>query len=167
MVEASFHYFGWVVISMNKGSSREGFGLHIKKALRGVKVEVTHGGSMSRLMGFLFNEHIFPVCKLEINKGQIIFPWRLRGRPRERVKDIMQNVRHNAYYEDPFAKKSGIKTSDKLAQAGARILPSPWDQFDTMYLSDNESYVMYSRPHFLDECEYSIKIPMMNDQRGT
>ncbi|RZC46902.1 hypothetical protein C5167_039872 [Papaver somniferum] len=70
------------------------------------------------------------------------------GRPRERVKDIMQNVRHNAYYEDPFAKKSGIKTSDKLAQVGARILPSPWDQFDTMYLSDNESYVMYSRPHF-------------------
>ncbi|RZC91419.1 hypothetical protein C5167_027484 [Papaver somniferum] len=89
------------------------------------------------------------------------------GRPRERVKDIMQNVRHNAYYEDPFAKKSGIKTSDKLAQVGARILPSPWDQFDTMYLSDNESSVMYSRPHFLDECEYSIKIPMMNDQRGT
>ncbi|RZC64550.1 hypothetical protein C5167_008239 [Papaver somniferum] len=138
MVEASFHYFGWVVISMNKGSSREGFGLHIKKALRGVKVEVCKIVEGQRYSKRLDERQITALLKVTC------------GRPRERVKDIMQNVRHNAYYEDPFAKKSGIKTSDKLAQVGARILPSPWDQFDTMYFSDNESYVMYSRPHFLD-----------------
>ncbi|KAI3891449.1 hypothetical protein MKX03_020731 [Papaver bracteatum] len=44
-------------------------------------------------------------------------------RPQEREKDIMQTVRHNAYYEDPYAKEFGIKISEKLAQVEAHILP--------------------------------------------
>ncbi|KAI3901164.1 hypothetical protein MKW92_014096 [Papaver armeniacum] len=47
-------------------------------------------------------------------------------RPQESEKDIMQTVRHNAYYEDPFAKEFGINISYKFAQVEARILPAPW-----------------------------------------
>ncbi|RZC70185.1 hypothetical protein C5167_033383 [Papaver somniferum] len=157
----------------------------IKKALRGVKVEVTHRGSMRRkyrifgLTSQATRELTFPVdengtmksvveyfgetygfsiqhthwpclqvgnqqrpnylpmevCKIvegqryskRLNERQITALLKVTcQRPQEREKDIMQTVRHNAYYEDPFAKEFGIKISDRLAQVEARILPAPW-----------------------------------------
>ncbi|XP_024023541.1 protein argonaute 1 [Morus notabilis] len=156
----------------------------IKKALRGVKVEVTHRGNMRRkyrisgltsqttgeltfpvdergtmksvveyfyeTYGFVIQHTQWPclqvgnqqrpnylpmeVCKIvegqryskRLNERQITALLKVTcQRPQERERDIMQTVRHNAYYEDPYAKEFGIKISERLAQVEARILPAP------------------------------------------
>ncbi|GLT55906.1 hypothetical protein SLA2020_289890 [Shorea laevis] len=157
----------------------------IKKALRGVKVEVTHRGNMRRkyrisgltsqatreltfpvdeigtmksvveyfyeTYGFTIQHTQFPclqvgsqnrpnylpmeVCKIvegqryskRLNERQITALLKVTcQRPQERETDILQTVRHNAYYEDRYAKEFGIKISEKLASVEARILPAPW-----------------------------------------
>ncbi|CAA3003315.1 argonaute 1 [Olea europaea subsp. europaea] len=156
----------------------------IKKALRGVKVEVTHRGSMRRkyrisgLTSRVTQELIFPVdergtmksvveyfretyeyviqytqlpclqvgnpqrpnylpmevCKIvegqryskRLNDKQITALLSVTCQhPKERERDILQTVHHNAYSEDPYAKEFGINISPKLAQVEARILPAP------------------------------------------
>ncbi|KAB2014635.1 hypothetical protein ES319_D09G240000v1 [Gossypium barbadense] len=157
----------------------------IKKALRGVKVEVTHRGNVRRkyrvsgLTSQPTRELVFPVddnstmksvveyfqemysftiqhthlpclqvgnqkkanylpmeaCKIvegqrytkRLNERQITALLKVTcQRPRDREKDILQTVQHNAYDQDPYAKEFGIKISEKLASVEARILPAPW-----------------------------------------
>ncbi|KAK6925448.1 Protein argonaute, Mid domain [Dillenia turbinata] len=156
----------------------------IKKALRGVKVEVTHRGNMRRkyrisglttqatqeltfavdergtmksvveyfydTYGFMIQHTQLPclqvgnpqrpnylpmeVCKIvegqryskQLNKDQITALLNVNSqRPRDRERDILQTVQHNAYNDDPYAIEFGIRISEKLAQVEARILPAP------------------------------------------
>lgn len=158
--------------------------MKIKKALRGVKVEVTHRGSMRRkyrisgLTNQATNELEFPVdengtlksvteyfretynyvirhpalpclqvgnstrpnylpmevCKIvegqryskRLNERQITALLKVTcQRPRDRERDIMQTVHHNAYHQDPYAQEFGINISNELAQVEARVLPAP------------------------------------------
>uniref|UniRef100_A0A7I4BGJ8 Argonaute family member n=1 Tax=Physcomitrium patens TaxID=3218 RepID=A0A7I4BGJ8_PHYPA len=158
--------------------------IKIKKALRGVKVEVTHRGSMRRkyrisgLTNQATSELQFPVddngtmksvtdyfretysytirhpalpclqvgntqrpnylpmevCKIvegqryskRLNERQIAALLQVTcQRPRDRERDIMQTVHHNAYHQDPYAQEFGIRISNELAQVEARILPAP------------------------------------------
>jgi len=46
--------------------------------------------------------------------------------PRDRERDIIRMVKHNAYDRDDYAQEFGIKISDRLASVEARILPAPW-----------------------------------------
>ncbi|PHT79858.1 Protein argonaute 1B [Capsicum annuum] len=112
----------------------------IKKALRGVKLEVTHCGNMRRkyrISGLTSQatKELMHVCKIvegqryskRLNERQITALLKVTcQRPQEREGDILQTVSHNAYADDPYAKEFGIKISEKLAQVEARILPAPW-----------------------------------------
>ncbi|KAL6633239.1 hypothetical protein ACP70R_025910 [Stipagrostis hirtigluma subsp. patula] len=156
----------------------------IKKALRGVKVEVTHRGNMRRkyrisgltvpttreltfpvdeggtvksvvqyfqeTYGFAIQHTYLPcltvgnrqppnylpmeVCKIvegqryskRLNQNQIrALLEETCQHPRERERDIIRMVKHNAYDKDDYAKEFGIKISDRLASVEARILPAP------------------------------------------
>ncbi|KAF0934529.1 hypothetical protein E2562_025625 [Oryza meyeriana var. granulata] len=156
----------------------------IKKALRGVKVEVTHRGNMRRkyrisgltiqatreltfpvdeggtvksvvqyfqeTYGFAIQHTYLPcltvgnqqrlnylpmeVCKIvegqryskRLNQNQIrALLEETCQHPRDRERDIIKMVKHNAYQDDPYAKEFGIKISDRLASVEARILPAP------------------------------------------
>ncbi|KAM0897314.1 hypothetical protein ACQ4PT_022671 [Festuca glaucescens] len=156
----------------------------IKKALRGVNVEVTHRGNMRRkyrisglttqstreltfpvdeggtvksvvqyfqeTYGFAIQHTYLPclqvgnqkrpnylpmeVCKIvegqryskRLNQNQIRALLDVTcQRPRDRERDIIQMVKHNAYQDDPYAKEFGINISDRLASVEARILPAP------------------------------------------
>ncbi|CAG7888481.1 unnamed protein product [Brassica rapa] len=46
-------------------------------------------------------------------------------RPRDRENDNLKTVQHNAYDQDPYAKKFCINIIKKLASVEARILPAP------------------------------------------
>ncbi|CAK9164365.1 unnamed protein product [Ilex paraguariensis] len=157
----------------------------IKKALRGVRVEVTHRGNMRRkyrisgltsqatreltfqvdergtiksvvtyfreTYGFTIQHTQWPclqvgnlqrpnylpmeVCKIvegqryskRLNKEQIKALLTVTcQQPRDRERDILQTVHHNAYADDPYAKEFGIKISENMASVEARILPAPW-----------------------------------------
>ncbi|CAM0947478.1 unnamed protein product [Alopecurus aequalis] len=156
----------------------------IKKALRGVKVEVTHRGNMRRkyrisglttqatreltfpvdeggtiksvvqyfqeTYGFSIQHTYLPclqvgnqqrpnylpmeVCKIvegqryskRLNQNQIrALLDETCQHPRDRERDIIQMVKHNAYQDNPYAKEFGINISDRLASVEARILPAP------------------------------------------
>ncbi|GJM94278.1 hypothetical protein PR202_ga10909 [Eleusine coracana subsp. coracana] len=116
-----------------------------KKALRGVKVEVTHRGNMRRkyrisgLTSQATRELSFPVddrgvCKIvegqryskRLNEKQITALLKVTcQRPQEREKDILQTVHHNAYHDDPYAQEFGIRIDERLASVEARVLPPP------------------------------------------
>ncbi|CAN6252682.1 unnamed protein product [Urochloa humidicola] len=156
----------------------------IKKALRGVKVEVTHRGNMRRkyrisglttqatreltfpvdeggtmksvvqyfqeTYGFTIQHTYLPclqvgnqqrpnylpmeVCKIvegqryskRLNQNQIrALLEETCQHPRDRERDIIRMVKHNAYDDDDYAQEFGIKISDRLASVEARILPAP------------------------------------------
>ncbi|XP_039779696.1 protein argonaute 1C-like isoform X1 [Panicum virgatum] len=156
----------------------------IKKALRGVKVEVTHRGNMRRkyrisalttqatreltfpvdeggtmksvvqyfqeTYGFSIQHTYLPclqvgnqqrpnylpmeVCKIvegqryskRLNQNQIrALLEETCQHPRDRERDIIRMVKHNAYDRDDYAQEFGIKISDRLASVEARILPAP------------------------------------------
>ncbi|XP_022680325.1 protein argonaute 1C isoform X2 [Setaria italica] len=156
----------------------------IKKALRGVKVEVTHRGNMRRkyrisglttqatreltfpvdeggtmksvvqyfqeTYGFAIQHTYLPclqvgnqqrpnylpmeVCKIvegqryskRLNQNQIrALLEETCQHPRDRERDIIRMVKHNAYEKDDYAQEFGIKISDRLASVEARILPAP------------------------------------------
>ncbi|KAF2284295.1 hypothetical protein GH714_020297 [Hevea brasiliensis] len=112
--------------------------IKIKKALRGVKVEVTHRGNVRRkyrVSGLTSQPtRELVLAKLwrgndtkRLNERQITALLKVTcQRPRDRENDILQTVQHNAYDQDPYAKEFGIKISEKLASVEARILPAPW-----------------------------------------
>ncbi|KAJ8765428.1 hypothetical protein K2173_013186 [Erythroxylum novogranatense] len=115
----------------------------IKKALRGVKVEVTHRGNVKEvsfpvddnstmksvveyfqeMYGFTIQHTHFPCLQVGNQKKANYLPM-------EACKIVegqrYTKVQHNAYDQDPYAKEFGIKISEKLASVEARILPAPW-----------------------------------------
>uniref|UniRef100_A0A0E0CTI7 Piwi domain-containing protein n=1 Tax=Oryza meridionalis TaxID=40149 RepID=A0A0E0CTI7_9ORYZ len=114
----------------------------IKKALRGVKVEVTHRGNMRRkyrISGLTIQptrELTFPVdeggtVKSVVQYFQETYGFAIQHTylPCLTVQRLnylpMEMVKHNAYQDDPYAKEFGIKISDRLASVEARILPAP------------------------------------------
>ncbi|VAI52214.1 unnamed protein product [Triticum turgidum subsp. durum] len=117
----------------------------IKKALRGVKVEVTHRGNMRRkyrisgLTTQATRELTFPVdeggtVKSVVQYFQETYGFAIQhtylpclqvGNQQRPNYLPMEMVKHNAYQEDPYAKEFGIKISDCLASVDARILPAP------------------------------------------
>ncbi|KAL5983193.1 hypothetical protein ACLOJK_017277 [Asimina triloba] len=112
----------------------------IKKALRGVKIEVTHRGNMRRkyriasLTPLPTRELTFPVCKIvegqryskKLNEKQITNLLKVTcQRPRERERDIVETVHQNAYHDDPYAQEFGIRINENLASVEARVLPPP------------------------------------------
>ncbi|XWS08907.1 hypothetical protein CRYUN_Cryun40dG0040800 [Craigia yunnanensis] len=118
----------------------------IKKALRGVKVEVTHRGNVRRkyhvsgLTSQPTRELVLPVDDNSTMKSVIEYfqeicsftiqhthlPCLKVGNQRKPNYLPMETVQHNAYDQDPFAKEFGIKISEKLASVEVRILPAPW-----------------------------------------
>ncbi|CBI20232.3 unnamed protein product, partial [Vitis vinifera] len=107
----------------------------VKKALRGVKVEVTHRGNMRRkyrisgLTSQATRELTFPVDDRGTVKsvfeyfyetyGFVIqhsqWPCLQVGNQQRPNYLPMETIHHNAYHEDPYAKEFGIKISEKLA----------------------------------------------------
>ncbi|KAG5075120.1 hypothetical protein JHK84_056351 [Glycine max] len=120
--------------------------IKIKKALRGVKVEVTHRGSVRRkyrvsgLTSQPTRELVFPVDENSTMKSVVEYfqemygftiqythlPCLQVGNQKKANYLPMETVQHNAYDQDPYAKEFGIKISEKLASVEARILPAPW-----------------------------------------
>ncbi|KAK1295614.1 Protein argonaute 1B [Acorus calamus] len=105
----------------------------IKKALRGVKVEVTHRGNMRRkyrisgLTSQATRELTFPVDTAGTMKSVVEYFHETYGFVIQYTNlPCLQTVRHNAYHEDPYAREFGIKISEELASVEARILPAPW-----------------------------------------
>ncbi|MED6110017.1 Protein argonaute PNH1 [Stylosanthes scabra] len=123
----------------------------IKKALRGVKVEVTHRGSFRRkyrisgLTSQPTRELNFPLdekmnmksvaCKIVggqrytkgLNEKQITSLLKVScQRPREQETDILQTIQENDYEYNPYAKEFGISVDSKLTSVDARVLPAPW-----------------------------------------
>ncbi|KAF2290172.1 hypothetical protein GH714_003849 [Hevea brasiliensis] len=118
----------------------------IKKALRGVKVEVTHRGNARRkyrvsgLTSQPTRELVFPVddnstMKSVVEYFQEMYGFTIQhthlpclqvGNQKKANYLPMETVQHNAYDQDPYAKEFGVKISEKLASVEARILPAPW-----------------------------------------
>ncbi|RLN07443.1 hypothetical protein C2845_PM11G20930 [Panicum miliaceum] len=117
----------------------------IKKALRGVKVEVTHRGNMRRkyriseLTTQATRELTFPVDEGGTMKSVVQYfqetygfaiqhtylPCLQVGNQQRPNYLPMEIVKHNAYEKDDYAQEFGIKISDRLASVEARILPAP------------------------------------------
>ncbi|OWM69793.1 hypothetical protein CDL15_Pgr025642 [Punica granatum] len=118
----------------------------IKRALRGVKVEVTHRGNVRRkyrvsgLTSQPTRELVFPVddesnMKSVVEYFQEMYGFTIQythlpclqvGNQKKANYLPMETVQHNSYDQDPYAKEFGIKISEKLASVEARILPAPW-----------------------------------------
>ncbi|KAK4343475.1 hypothetical protein RND71_036569 [Anisodus tanguticus] len=118
----------------------------VKKALRGVKVEVTHRGNIRRkyrisgLTSQPTRELIFPVDEEKNMKSVIEYfqevygftiqhphlPCLLVGSQKKVNYLPMETIHQNGYKQDPIAKEFGINIDDKLASVEARVLPAPW-----------------------------------------
>ncbi|GFY98311.1 Stabilizer of iron transporter SufD / Polynucleotidyl transferase [Actinidia rufa] len=125
----------------------------VKKALRGVKVELLN--TSKRCTGLPFNIPIFlasqvgssrkvnylpmEACKIvegqrytkRLNDRQITSLLKFAcQRPHEQEMDILETIHHNGYNQDPYAKEFGIRIDDKLASVEARVLPAPWLKYN-------------------------------------
>ncbi|KAJ1435138.1 Ribonuclease H-like superfamily [Sesbania bispinosa] len=127
----------------------------IKKALRGVKVEVTHRGNFRRkyrisgLTSQPTRELIFPLdeqmnMKSVVDYFQEMYGYTIKyphlpclqvGSQRKvnylpmessQVGGIVQTIQQNNYENNPYAKEFGINIDNKLASVEARVLPAPW-----------------------------------------
>ncbi|CAA0823030.1 Protein argonaute 10 [Striga hermonthica] len=120
--------------------------IKVKKALRGVKVEVTHRRDVRRkyrVSGITTQptrELVFPVddnltMKSVVEYFQEMYGFTIQythlpclqvGNQKKANYLPMETVQHNDYEQDPYAKEFGIKISEKLASVEARVLPAPW-----------------------------------------
>ncbi|KAL0457143.1 UNVERIFIED_CONTAM: protein argonaute 10 [Sesamum latifolium] len=106
--------------------------IKVKKALRGVKVEVTHRGDVRRkyrVSGITTQptrELVFPVDDNSMKSVVEYFQEMYGFTIQYTHLPCLQTVQHNAYEQDPYAKEFGIRISEKLASVEARILPAPW-----------------------------------------
>ncbi|XP_066359800.1 protein argonaute 1B-like isoform X3 [Miscanthus floridulus] len=117
----------------------------IKKALRGVKVEVTHRGNMRRkyrISGLTSRATRELSCPID-DRGTVktvvqhflgtygfsiqhtTLPCLQVGNQQRPNYLPMETVHHNAYSEDPYAQEFGIRIDERLASVEARVLPPP------------------------------------------
>ncbi|KAL2340457.1 hypothetical protein Fmac_008397 [Flemingia macrophylla] len=118
----------------------------IKKALGGVKVEVTHRGNFRRkyrisgLTSQPTRELIFPLDEQMNMKSVVDYFQEMYGftikyshlpclqvGSQGKVNYLpMETIQQNNYENNPYAKEFGISIDNKLASVEARVLPPPW-----------------------------------------
>ncbi|KAJ4845702.1 Protein argonaute PNH1 [Turnera subulata] len=122
----------------------------VKKALRGVKVEVTHRGNVRRkyrISGLTTQptgELIFPLDEQMNMKSVVEYFQEMYGYTiqythlpclqvgnQKKVNYLpMETMQQNGYDQDPYAKEFGISVDHKLASVEARVLPAPWLKYN-------------------------------------